>query len=108
MEWVIAVLAVGCLFFAFQVVMDYVKYRAVVAPRMRQLEEAKEELRTRIEAARVELEQRRDQLEPLKGEIDGLEQEYRDLQRQIDEEKAHQQGRSLLPRRGASRVKPPR
>jgi TolA-binding protein len=106
MEWVIAVLAVGCLFFAFQVVMDYIKYRAVVEPRLRQLEEAKEDLRARIAAAEQELGQRRDQLEPLKGEIDGLEQEFRELQRQIETEKAQQQGRSLLPRRGLGRTRP--
>lgn len=101
MAWVIAILAVGCLFFAFQVVMDYIKYRAVVAPRMRQLEEAKEELKAKIEAAKAELNQRREQLDPLKEEIERLEAEYQELQRQIEEEQARQQGRSPLPRRGS-------
>jgi len=87
MEWVIAALAVGCLFFAFQIVMDYIKYKAVIAPRIRQLEAAKEELRARIEATRGELDERRGKLDPIRGEIERLEQEYLELQRQIQETK---------------------
>ena len=88
MEWVIAILGIGCLFFAFQIVMDYLKYRAVVKPRVQRLEVAKEELRSRIEAAKAELGETRENLEPVRGEIDKLEQEYRDLQQQIVDERA--------------------
>ena len=55
MEWVIVILGIGCLFFAFQIVMDYLKYRAIVKPRIQRLETAKEDLRARIDVAKVEL-----------------------------------------------------
>lgn len=45
MEWVIVILGIGCLFFAFQIVMDYLKHRALVKPRMQRLETAKDDLR---------------------------------------------------------------
>ena len=51
MEWVIAVLAIGCVFFAIQIVMDFVKYKAVVKPRIQRLESAKVELQARIDAS---------------------------------------------------------
>ena len=96
MEWVIAALAVGCLFFAFQVIVDYIRYKAVIAPRIRQLEETKEELKGKLEAARGELDDKRGKLEPLKGEIERLEQEYRDLQRQIEAERGRQRSHPPL------------
>ena len=95
MEWVIAILGIGCLFFAFQIVMDYLKYRAVVKPRIQRLEVAKEELRSRIEAAKAELGEERENLEPVRGEIDKLEQEYRDLQQQIVDERAKNSPRPI-------------
>ena len=88
MEWVIAILGIGCLFFAFQIVMDYLKYRAVVKPRIHRLEIAKEDLRSRIDAAKAELGESRENLEPIRGEIDKLEQEYQELQQQILDERA--------------------
>jgi len=106
MEWVIAALAVGCLFFAFQVIMDYVRYKGTVAPRIRMLEEAKEELKEKIEEARTDLDDKQGRLDPLKGEIDRLEREYLDLQGQIEEERAKQKNRSQLPGRGAIRIRP--
>jgi beta-lactam-binding protein with PASTA domain len=48
MEWVITILAIGCVFFAFQIVMEYVKYKAVVNPRIKRLQAAKGELQIRI------------------------------------------------------------
>ena len=93
MEWVVAALAVGCLFFAFQIVADYVKYKAVVEPRIRRLEEAGKALRSRIEAARAELDERRERLDPLKKEIEDLERQYLDIQQQIEKERAGQKRR---------------
>lgn len=107
MEWVIAALAVGCLFFAFQVIVDYIRYKAVIAPRIRQLEETKEELKGKLEAARGELDDKREKLEPLKGEIEQLEREYRDLQRQIEAERGRQRPHSPLTGRGDDRFKSP-
>ena len=86
MEWVIALLAVGCLFFAFQSLADYFKYKRVIAPRIQRLEAAKEELKTKIQEAKAHLEETRGQLGPLKGEINLLEKEYHELQQQVQEE----------------------
>ena len=105
MEWVIAALAVGCLFFAFQVIVDYIRYKAVIAPRIRQLEETKEELKGKIEVARGELNDKRDKLEPLKGEIEQLEQEYQNLQQQIEAEQVRQKSRPPLTGRGDDRFR---
>ena len=55
MEWVIAVLAIGCLFFAFQSIMDYVKHKAVVGPRIQRLESTRADLERRIEVAKGQL-----------------------------------------------------
>lgn len=87
MEWVIAVLAIGCVFFAFQIVMDYVKYKAVVNPRIERLESAKGELQIRIDASRSELAASEEKLGPAKEEIERLEQEYQDLQAEIKTER---------------------
>jgi DNA repair exonuclease SbcCD ATPase subunit len=84
MTWVIAVLAVGCLFFIFQIVVDYIKYQAVIAPRIRQLEETKQELEGKIQKVRATLDEKRGKLEPLKKEIERLEEEYLNLQQQIE------------------------
>lgn len=106
MEWVIAALAIGCLFFAIQVVVDYVKYKAVIAPRIRRLEDAKKELEAKIEASKAELNERRDQLDPLRGEIGQLEQQYLDLQQQIQDERGTQRSQSPLIGKGSRRFRP--
>lgn len=106
MEWVIAALAVGCLFFVFQVIVDYVRYKAVIAPRIRQLEETREELKGKIEAVRGELDDKRGKLEPLKGEIERLEREYRDLQRQIETERGRRKSPPPFTGRGDERSQP--
>ena len=90
MEWVIAIFAIGCLFFAFQVVMDYVKSKSLIAPRIQRLEATREELSGRIESLRQELGSRRDQLGPAREEIDQLEREYLDLKQQIQLERERQ------------------
>jgi peptidoglycan hydrolase CwlO-like protein len=105
MEWVIAALAAGCLFFVFQVVVDHLRYKAVIAPRIRQLEETKGELEGKIEAARGELNDRRDKLDPLKGEIEQLERQCRDLQRQIEAERVRLKPRLPLTGRGDGRFR---
>ena len=87
MEWVIAVLAIGCVFFAIQIVMDFVKYKAVVKPRIQRLESAKVELQARIDASKSELTESEEKLGPAKEEIERLEQEYQDLQTQIGAER---------------------
>lgn len=90
MEWVIAIFAIGCLFFAVQVIMDYVKYKSLINPRIQRLEESKEELLGRIESLRTELGSQREQLGPAKDEIDRLEREYQDLKEQIQTERERQ------------------
>lgn len=101
MEWVIAALAVGCLFFALQVILDYVRYRSAIEPRIRQLEESREELKQRIEAARGELASRRDQLDPMREEIETLEREHQGIQRQIEAERSRQRSGSRFTPRAA-------
>ena len=64
MEWIIAVLAIGCVFFAIQIVMDFVKYKAVVKPRIQRLESAKVELQARIDASKSELAESEEKLGP--------------------------------------------
>ena len=44
MEWVLALLAVGCLFFAAQVVIDYYRYKRAIEPRLDRADELREEL----------------------------------------------------------------
>lgn len=92
MEWVIALLAVGCLFFAAQVVIDYVRYRRAIEPRIERADEARRELRERIEAAEAELAEARGELEPAHDEVEQLEREYVDLQGQVEDETGRQRG----------------
>ena len=87
MEWVIAVLAIGCVCFTIQIVMDFVKYKAVVKPRIQRLESAKVELQARIDASKSELAESEEKLGPAKEEIERLEQECQDLQTQIGAER---------------------
>ncbi len=96
MEWVISILAIGCLFFAFQVVMDYVKHKAVVEPRIQRLESARANLEKKIEEAQKDLDKAQGELEPTKEELDSLEQEYVELQEQIRDERAKTRRRSPL------------
>ncbi len=96
MEWVIAVLAIGCLFFAFQIIMDYVKHKAVVGPRIQRLESTRADLERRIEVAKGQLEEAQDRLGPAREEVEELEQAYLGLQEQIQEERAKSRRRSPL------------
>jgi chromosome segregation ATPase len=96
MEWVIAILAIGCLFFAFQIIMDFVKHKAVVEPRIQRLEAARGELERKIEEARRELEKAQSELGPTKDELETLEREYISLQEQIRGERAKTRRRSPM------------
>lgn len=90
MEWVIALLAVGCVFFAAQVVIDYVRYRKAIEPRLDRAEEAKQDLRERIAAAEAELTATRNELDPARAEVEALESEYNDLHEQVKQETSRQ------------------
>lgn len=92
MGWVIALLAIGCVFFAAQVVVDYIRYRRAIEPRLEQAEAAKHTLKERIEAAEAELDQTRADLEPAREEVARLEKEYADLHGQVKDETARQRG----------------
>lgn len=90
MEWVIALLAVGCLFFSAQVVVDYLRYRRAIEPRLERAEEERQELKGRLQEAEAELEATRRELEPARGEVERLEREYAQLHDQIKDESARQ------------------
>ena len=95
MEWVIAILAIGCAFFAVQIVMDYIKYKAVINPRIERLESAREELQARIDLSKSELAVSEEKLGPAKEEIEKLEQEYQNLQTQIRAEREKRRRREV-------------
>ncbi|MFH1569882.1 MAG: hypothetical protein ABIL09_17955 [Gemmatimonadota bacterium] len=90
MEWVIALLGIGCVFFALQVVVDYVRYKRAVEPRLERLADAKETLKTRIASAERELEETRGAIDPAKAEVARLEREYKEVHSQITEELENQ------------------
>jgi len=96
MEWVIAVLAIGCLFFAFQIIMDYIKHKAVAGPRILHLEATRADLEKRIEMTKGQLEEAQDQLGPAREEVEELEQAYLQLQEEIQAERAKSRRRTPL------------
>jgi predicted nucleic acid-binding Zn-ribbon protein len=85
-------LAVGCLFFAAQVVVDYLRYRRAIEPRLESAEAAREHLRSRIEAAETELTETRDELDPARTEVERLETEYSELHQEVEEEMKRRSG----------------
>lgn len=78
------------MYFAVHVVVDYLKYKRVVEPRIEQLEQVKGKLRAKISEAEAELAGSRGTLEPAREEVERLEREYQDLHRQVAEETAKQ------------------
>jgi alkylation response protein AidB-like acyl-CoA dehydrogenase len=84
MEWVIALLAVGCVFFAAQVIVDYLRYRRAIEPRLDRADEAKQDLRERIAVAEAELAATRSELNPARREV--LETEYNELHERVKQE----------------------
>ena len=95
MEWVLAILGVGCVFFAFQVVVDYIRYRRVIQPKIERLEALREELRVKIDATRAGLGETAGELDPIKDEVGKLEQDYLDLQQQIEQERTKERPRPI-------------
>lgn len=92
-----ALLGVGCIFFGAQVVVDYMRYRRAIEPRLDRADEAKQELRSRIAAAEVELAEARAELDPSREQVQQLEREYNELHEQVKEEADRQRGGSRLP-----------
>jgi predicted nucleic acid-binding Zn-ribbon protein len=88
MEWVIALLAVGCVFFGVQVIVDYVKYKRVIEPRIDRIEKTKADLRSRIEEAEAELGHARGEIGPAKDELQRLQREYQDIHEAVQDETA--------------------
>lgn len=82
MEWVVALLALGCLVFILHMVSDYCKRRQELEPKIQRLDEAKGKLQQEINNTRGALEEQRGQLYPLREQLSNLEQESRQLQQQ--------------------------
>ena len=95
MEWVLAILGVGCVFFAFQVVVDFIRYRRVIQPKIERLEALREELRVKIDATRAGLGETAGELDQIKDEVGKLEQDYLDLQQQIEQERTKDRPRPI-------------
>ena len=95
MEWVLAILGVGCVFFAFQVVVDFIRYRRVIQPKIARLEALREELRVKIDATRAGLGETAGELDPIKDEVGKLEQDYLDLQQRIAQERTKERPRPV-------------
>lgn len=86
MAWVIALLGIGCAFFALQVMVDYVRYKRALEPKLEQMAAAREDLKERIAAAESDLEETRQALDPAKDEVARLEREYHEIHEEINEE----------------------
>ncbi|MCC7261650.1 MAG: hypothetical protein IT369_03915 [Candidatus Latescibacteria bacterium] len=87
MEWVVALLALGCLVFILHMVSDYYKRRQELEPKIQRLDEAKGKLQQEITSTRGVLEEQRGQLYPLREQVTNLEQESRHLQQQVPAKK---------------------
>ena len=90
MEWVIALLGVGCVYFSAQVVVDYFKYKRTLDPKLAQMAVTRQNLEERIAASESELEETREALGPTRAEVERLEGEYRDIHEQVKDELARQ------------------
>ena len=83
MEWVIAILSIGCLCFIFQIVFGYLRHKSVVASRLQRLEESRNDIEERIREAKEKLDKSRSDLGPAKEAVETLEEEHKSLQNQI-------------------------
>lgn len=90
MEWVIALLGVGCVYFSAQVVVDYIKYKRTLEPKLAQMAATRQNLEERIAASESELERAHGDLGPSRAEVERLEGEYRDVHEQVKDEIARQ------------------
>ena len=95
MEWVIAVLGVGCIFFAFQVIIDYIQIQKVDRAQDTASGNGQGGTEGQIEASKAGLDETQVELSPIKEEVDKLEQEYLELQQQIQQERAKQRPRPI-------------
>ena len=82
MEWVVVVLALGCMIFIAHMLSDFLKRKQELEPKLRRLDEAKEKLQAQIQASKGTLDEQRGQLTPLRDELSQIEQEARALQQQ--------------------------
>mgnify|MGYP001263847414 CR=1 FL=1 len=87
MEWVIAVLSIGCLYFIFQIAFGYLRHKSIVTGRLEQLEESRNQIEEQIKEAKDELRKSRADLGPAKEAVVALESEYQSLQDQIEFER---------------------
>ena len=83
MEWVIAILSIGCLCFIFQIIFGYLRHKSVVASRLQRLEESRNDIEQRIREAKEKLDKSRSDLGPAKEAVETLEEEHKSLQNQI-------------------------
>lgn len=90
MEWVVAILALGCLVFILHMVSDYFKRRQELEPKIRRLGEAKEKLQAEIRDSKGTLDEQRGKLFPLREELTQLEQEARQMQQQVPAKRPRQ------------------
>ena len=90
MEWVIALLAIGCLFLAFHIGMNYIKVQRLLGPRSRRLEATRKELDGKIEREQQGLEEDRHELQPLRDEVNQIDSEFHQRRRQTEEERKGQ------------------
>jgi chromosome segregation ATPase len=91
MEWVVAILALGCLVFILHMLSDYFKRRQELEPKIRRLEEAREKLQAEIQNSKGALDEQRGQLSPLREELTQLEREALELQQQTPAKKPRAQ-----------------
>ncbi len=99
MEWVIALLAIGCIFFAIQVVVDFVKYKREIEPKIMRSQEMKEQLQTKIRATEADLAKAHSGLNPVREQVQELEKEHEEMNSQIESETAKQHNSWKLPRK---------
>ena len=83
MEWVIAILSIGCLCFIFQIIFGYLRHKSIVASRLQRLEESRNDIEERIREAKEKLDKSRSDLGPAKEAVETLEEEHKSLQNQI-------------------------
>jgi len=83
MEWVIAILSIGCLCFIFQIIFGYLRHKSVVTSRLQRLEESRNDIEQRILQAKEKLDKSRSDLGPAKEAVETLEEEHQSLQNQI-------------------------
>lgn len=90
MEWVIALLAIGCFFLTFHIAMNYIKYKRLLKPKSDRLDATRQEMDDKIAAAQGQLEADREQLRPLRDEVNQIDAEFHQTREQVRQERARQ------------------